>query len=270
MLTAYFPGWVATVGGTQISLRRVPETGLIQIDLPRAAGEELTVSLDTTPVWTGAWIIFWMAVLILAVFTWARARQSSYLYNEFHLLTRAEARLMLSLLILLTILTMLLNQANLPVSLRMSPGYKLRDATFVDNRTDSGLSLLAYRLETVQLQPARALDFSLYWQTGRLLSRNYQMKLYLLNTDDGTRWSNQNFHHPDGYPTERWTTGKYISDDYHLDLSPAIPPGNYQIAIEANDCVPGCATGTPLTFFDATGRSTGPVLLLPPRLTISR
>jgi hypothetical protein len=270
ILTAYFPGWTAAVAGTSIPLRRVPETGLIQIDLPRAAGEELSISLGATTVWTAAWAIAWISGLILAIFTWARVRRGGYVYGEFHLLTRAEARLMLALLILLTALTVLLNRASLPVSLRLRPGYKLTDATFVENRTDSGLSLLAYQLDSTDLRPASTIDFSLYWQTGRLLSRNYQTKLYLLNTDDGSRWSNQDFHHPHGYPTERWTTGKYVSDRYQLDLSPAMPPGNYQLAVEANDCLPTCDTGTPLTFFDATGRAAGPVLLLPPRLTISR
>jgi hypothetical protein len=270
ILTAYFPGWVATVGGASIPLRRAPETGLIQIDLPRASGEELSISLGTTPVWTAAWIIAWIAALILAIFTWGRFRRGKYIYGEFHLLTRAEARLMLALLILLTASTLLLNRASLPMSLRLRPGYKLSSAVFVENRTDTGLFLLAYHLDSTQLLPGNEMDFTLYWQTGRLLARNYETKLYVLNMDDGSRWSIQDFHHPDGYPTQRWTTGKYVSAHYHLDLSPAMPPGNYQIAIQANDCVPGCNTGTPLTFFDETGRATGPVLLLPPRLTVSR
>jgi hypothetical protein len=270
ILTAYFPGWSATVGGAPVPLQQLPETGLIQIELPRAAGEELSISLGTTPVWSAAWIISWTAALIIGIFTWARFRRSGYIYGEFHLLTRAEARLLLALVVLLAILTVLLNRAQLPVSLRLRPGYKLNDAVFVENRTDAGLSLLAYHLDSAQIRPSGTLDLALYWQTGRLLSHNYQVKLYLLNTDDGTRWSNQDFHHPAGYPTQRWTTGKYVSDRYHVVLSSFMPPGNYQIAIEGNDCQPTCATGTPLTFFDASGRAAGPVLLLPPRLTINR
>jgi hypothetical protein len=161
------------------------------------------------------------------------------------------------------------NWFNLPLTLRAKPGYELQNSTVVQNRSDSGLNLFAFRLQTNQIKAGELIDLTLFWQAQRFLSENYEVRLHLVNNQDGSTWNFTDWHEPGHYPTRRWKSGLYIRDEYHFQVNPLIKSGNYQINIEANVCKPSCDLNNLLTFFNLNGQVIGKQVTLPTLLTVS-
>ncbi len=268
MLLAYFPGWQASLDGRPMPLFAGDTDGLTRVTISPVRGGLLALELNSTPARTGAWMITWSAIGIALIVTWGRFRRAKPTYEDVRLLSPAEARLLALVFVCLVLLTLLAALPGAPVPLRQSPGYALKTAASLQSRTNASLSLLAYRLDTAQFQPGKSFDVTLYWQAQEPLTENYRTLLYLLDTRTGARWNQQDYRHPGGHPTRCWNTNRYVSDVYHLPLVPAMPPGEYQVAVEVYACKPECLPQNRVTFFDATGRNLGPVLYLPTTLTV--
>lgn len=268
VLQAYFPGWRATLNNNTTPLFRNPQNNLTRVTINPVRAGQLILELGTTPIRLGAWIITWSSFGITLILTWGRSRRYTLIYNEVELLTREETRLTAFVIICLALLMPLAALPNSPLPLRRQPGYALQNAVTLQSRTDAGLSLAAYRLNKTQFRNGDTLELTLYWQAQRALAENYRVLLYVLDTRTGTRWSEQAFHHPGGYPTQRWNTNRYVTDSYRLPLDPSMPRGDYQVVIEVAACTPACLPQNRVTFFDITGRNLGPLLYLPPQLHV--
>ncbi|MEO8610314.1 MAG: 6-pyruvoyl-tetrahydropterin synthase-related protein [Chloroflexota bacterium] len=269
ILTAYFPGWKAFLSDHTIPLTLNPETGLMRASVPTTTNNELSIVLGSTPIRTASWIITWDLLLILAVVTWGRLRRSRPIYNENELLSYREIRLAALVLLLCAAIIYAFNDVSLPLSLRMKSGYELQNSTVVQNRTDSGMNLLAFRLDNNRFQPGQTVDLTLFWQAQRSLIENYRVRVHFINNRDGSVWNYTQWHEPGFYPTRRWKSGLYVRDDYHFQLEPDMTPGNYQINVEANLCKLACDSDGLLTFFNINGQVLGTQLTLPTLLAIS-
>jgi hypothetical protein len=269
VLTAYFSGWRASISGQIVPLRADPTNGLIQIDVPVERTGELQLSLGTTLVRAGAWIITWVCCLILLIMTWGKWRRRTSGYEEIEQFSLQEARLLTILLICFSVIILAFNNSGFPLTLRPRAGYAMQNSTFIQNRTDTGLSLLAFNLRGSQHQRGDSVPLTLYWQTQRFLSENYQVQLYLTNAQTGSRSNETSLRHPGNYPTRRWKTGLYIADAYELTLSNEIEPGNYQINVEVFTCNPDCRSGEQVTFFNTSGQSLNTTLRLPALIVVT-
>jgi hypothetical protein len=269
LLTAFFPGWRASVSDQVIPLRPDPDTQLIHIDTPSIQTGELHVTLGTTLVRVGAWIISWACLLIVLIATWRRWRRYVSHYDEVDQISYQEVRLLSVVLVSFAVIIFLFNSPGFPFSLRLRSNNGLQNSTFIQNRTDTGLSLVAFRLERNQYLPGDHVSLNLFWQTQRFLPENYQVQVYLANNRDGSQWSSSHLHHPGNYPTRRWKTGLYVTDSYDLPLPLNITPGNYQINVEVYTCNPDCTSDGQATFFNNNGEILGTKLTLPTLLAVS-
>jgi hypothetical protein len=268
VLTAYFPGWRASLSNNPVPLRRNPTTGLMQVDLPIEQAGELLITLGTTELRLGAWLIAAACGLMVLVITWGNYQRYKSVYIEQERLGEADLRLLALVAGCLGITILLFNNPNFPLSLRPKAGYKLHNSAIIQNRTDSGLNLLAFRLPRNAYRPGETVNLDLYWQAQRFLSENYRAEVYLTNNRDGTRWSATPLRHPGNYPTRRWRTGFYVTDNYQLTLPADIPTGNYQINVRLYTCNPDCQTGTQVTFFNIDGQLLGSTLTLPTLIAV--
>jgi hypothetical protein len=263
VLTAYFPGWYAELSGRRIPLWRAPETGQIRIQIPVMAegAGELVVALGTTSIRAGSWIISWAILVMGLLLTLRRARTIKAPFEDMVLLTVEQSRL-IALPLACIVLILLLTITHLfPFSLFAQPDSGLENTLHVESRTDAGLNLLAIRLPTNAYQPGESVHLTLYWQARRFLDDNYQVTIYLVNTQDGSQWSEGELQTPGFYPSSRWNTHQYVTDRHTISLAPDMPPSNYQIKVEVYRCNPACSSQ--LTFFDPSGQPQGIVLTLP-------
>ena len=149
---------------------------------------------------------------------------------------------------------------------RPPANYALSGSHSLDNRSDAGLEVLAYRLDATTFRPGTAINLTLYWHTLRFLAENYHVRVSLLDLTTGAYRQPTDLRQPGGYPTTRWIPREYVTDSYTLPLPSDFPPGNYSPAIEV--CTGDCSRDTRLTFFNASGTTYGPVLVLPIILTV--
>ncbi|HEX2906640.1 MAG TPA: 6-pyruvoyl-tetrahydropterin synthase-related protein [Phototrophicaceae bacterium] len=268
VLTAAFPGWYATLNGRPIPLVTNPQTGLMSLTTQPGRGSQLLIELGPTPIRSSAWVITGLTLVIALILTGGRLRQHKPIFEEIRLLAREEVRLLALVGLGLTLLTPLVTAPDSPLSLRQSANHEVASATPLQIRTDTGLSLSAFRLNRVQFQPGETFELTLYWHAQRPLSENYQALFYLLNTRTGERWHQTDFHHPGHYPTQRWNTNRYVPETYEFTIDPALPSGSYSAIIEVYACDTECLPQNRLTFFNTTGRNLGPVLSMPDTLTI--
>ncbi len=268
ILTAYFPGWRATLSGRLIPLRPNAETGLIQVDVPQTRTSELVVTLGTTPIRLGAWIITAACLLMVVIVTWGKWRRHRTSYENSEQLRHPETRLLSVLFASFAVIVLIINNPSFPSILRPKPGYTLQNSLSVQSRTNSGLSLLAFRLGTNQYQAGDSVPLTLYWQAQQFLIENYQAQVSITNNQTRAVWSQSDYHDPGNYPTRRWHTGLFVTDTYTLLIPPDTPPGNYQIRVELSTCNPDCTSGGHVTFFNIDGQMIGTTLILPTLMVV--
>ncbi|MEO8396111.1 MAG: 6-pyruvoyl-tetrahydropterin synthase-related protein, partial [Chloroflexota bacterium] len=266
ILTPYFPGWTAHLNDATLDLTR-SDDGLIDLNLPTPTRGELEITLDTTSARTSGWVIAWLALLLLVAITVLRTRRPSSNRDErFELLPRRDARLLSVVLLGFGAVLAIGAIPSAPLSIQPPPNYALAGSRSLDNRSDAGLEVLAYRLDDMTYHPGATINLTLYWHTLRFLADNYLVRVSLLDLTTGAYRQPTDLRQPGGYPTTRWLPREYVTDPYALALPTDFPPGNYSPAIEV--CTSDCAPETRLTFFNGGGTTYGQVLVLPIILTV--
>lgn len=262
VLTAAFPGWIASLNGSPQPLVRDPVSGLMNLNLSSPSSGELLISLDTTPLRTAAWVVTWLALAgaLLTVALRLRHQRSG---DDYRTLTLPEARLMTMVLACFAGVVLVIAPGD---TLRARPGAELDSAVPFRASTDAGLELIALRFEKTEYRRGETLAWTQYWQTVSIQREPLLVRVSLLNRATGARWLGTQPAHPGGYPVTRWPTGRYAPDQYALPLPSDMPPGEYSPVVEALRCAPECTEALP--FFDAEDTPFGNLLVLPVTLVI--
>jgi hypothetical protein len=276
ILTAYFPGWEATLNGESVDLSRDGQSGLMQVTLPAIRDGILQVSFGPTPIRTLAWALTWLTLGLLLLVTQRRGHAQKLsgiglFYDDLNFITKPQARLVAVILLSFTLIIALFAIPRAPLRLRQNPGYALDGSISLRSRTDSGLTLLAYRAANTpeaQYHAGQVIPLTLYWHTLRPLSENYRATVALIDTLSGIRWYQSELRYPGDYPIIRWNTSQYVRDSYLLSPPLEAPQGDYLIAIEVYACSPDCLRENRLTFFSSEGGYLGQTLVLPTIVTI--
>ena len=267
ILTPYFPGWSATANDTPLGLTR-SDDGLIDVAVPSSTRGELEITLGPTSARLFGWGIAWLTALTLMVITVLRSRRTKSFVqiDRFELLPQSSTRLLAVVLLGFSAILALGAFPSAPLPLTPALNYALAGSHSLDNHSDAGLEVLAYRLDSTTYRPNSIINLTLYWHTLRFLTETYQVRVSLLDLTTGAYRQPSKLHPPSGYPTTRWIPREYVTDPYLLPLPSDFPPGSYSPAIEV--CTADCSPNTRLTFFNTSGTTYGPVLVLPIILTV--
>jgi len=266
LLTA-FEGWTASLGPTPLRLNSQSD-GLTRLSIPRASSEELVISLESTPLRLSSWLMAWLSLAILAI----RAHQRRLLIpqarlSDFPLLNRAEARLLLLVLVVCTLIGLALSLSPQPHRLRASAGHALGQAVPLNSRSDQDIVLMAYELPASH-RLDQALPITLYWQAIRPLRQNLNVRLSLQSVSTSQNILISTPRPPASYPTRRWARNFYLVDSYQITLGPDVPTGRYLLSVELLACTEVCDESSRATFFDAQGRALGRSIALPQLIDI--
>ncbi|MBL8131163.1 MAG: hypothetical protein JNL42_04840 [Anaerolineae bacterium] len=270
MLTAAFPGWTARFSGTEIALRSPSESHLLALDLPRGARGELWLTLDSTLPRLIAWLATWTAVITSVFITLRWKGVDSAVIRGPNLLTAFEARFFTILLFAVACVLLLVRvfpEAAKGISARAADSSIGREqATSI--RSDSGLELTAYDLETTAVQSGSSLDLTLYWRTLRPLDVNYRTQIAFQDRSSGRIDTLTSTRHPGDLPTTRWQPRRTVIDRWRISIPNSLSPGNYDLVLAVFSCDFGCETRQSLTFFTLDGTLVGQLYALPSEITI--
>jgi hypothetical protein len=268
VLTAYFPGWSARLNSFPLPIERADD-GLMDVTVPNAVRGELTITLDETQPRTIGWVISWLSLLAVALLVVLHPRSDHY--EPMPYLSRRDAVQVGAVVVLFTVALALFAIPSPPLPTpaiaQAKPNAALDGSAMLDNHTDAGLDLLAYRVDRGNYRKGDTIHLTLYWQAERVLTTNYRVRVSLLNLTTGIYYEPSDLRDPGGYPTTRWLANRYVTDAYAVSLDPNFPGGNYSPALEV--CATAdCAEANRLNFFNSSGNSYGTVLVLPIILTV--
>lgn len=267
LLLAYFPGWRAMLNTKPLPLYRDSSNGLARVDLPSSIREnELVISLDSTPIRRIAWALSSTALLLLGGFMLWRLRRLKGVHHDDSPMLSLQVTRLMALLLLAFALILVVDTPISPGALRAEAQYQLRDALRLGYRTDVGLEIIAFEVNSTAITPGDTLDLTLYWQALRFLPESIQVRVRLQDIATYSTPLQTDLRHPGHYPTRRWPRNRYLPDTYNLALPENLAAGRYVLTVEALRCDPQCTTN--LTYFDGDGRSLGALLTLPQIITV--
>jgi hypothetical protein len=270
VLRADFAGWVVSVNGSPVPTETNPTTGLIDILVPVVRSGNLVIELGSTPLRRIGWLAAGVSALLLGLGVLLRLRnQQPVFYDNLHFISVREARLLFILAAGMLITVLAFATPDSPFTLHARPGNTLDNTHALKARVGGGLETISYAIpDDTTYNHGDTLDVMIAWRTIRPLVQNYSVRVYLRDVAQGLRWLPTPLHYPGGYPTRRWIEGRFVRDEYQIEIADTLPPGAYQIVIEVFTCRSNCTTADRLPFYH-DGANAGPFLMLPPILTIN-
>jgi 6-pyruvoyl-tetrahydropterin synthase related domain len=229
----YFPGWTATVNGTDQPLRPMENTGYTVIDLP-AGRTAVDLRYEGTPAQHAGDVLSLAAILILvAVSTVWRGKGSSRLdavYLQSHWLLVAG-------LVLLVGVKVYWLDPNTTFLRRASTCQAIADPVVqTDVWFGDHVHLCGYGLSQTVLGHDDSLRITLYWEIKQTSDEEVYSFVHLLGTafnpdTNNPLWGQQDKQEPGEFPITAWQPGKLYRDVYEFRVPGHTPSGEYQLEI---------------------------------------
>jgi hypothetical protein len=262
-LTAYFDGWQASVDGESLAVTPHPDSGLISVTIPPGRNRQLVFTLGPTPPRVAGWALSGAMLVATVLITGLRygRRSREPFYEDLDPISRAQARLLLVTLCACALLVGISRLPGSPLAFTVDPFYALDAARELRAPTEPGLELLSYLPTAERARPGDTLELTLFWRAVRSLPETYQVSVQLQDANRLTLTADSGYTHPGGYPTSRWRTGGYVSDQHGLTIPADALPGSYRIGVAVAQCADVCTPDDRLRFFIRDGAQT--ILWLP-------
>jgi hypothetical protein len=266
ILRAYFPGWRARPAGGGTIHAQQTDDGLLSFNLPSMTNRVLAVWLGATPArWLG-WAVSGGVVLVLALMTRQRYHVATPQYHDVPLLTLPEVRLLTTLLVFFVLILSFTAFFNAPLSIRVQPGNEISGAERLDLRSNVGMNLLAYQINTRTFRQGDTLTLVLYWSALVEQREDYYVQITLYSIDEPTMLSKPVIRYPGGVPPTRWAQNRYVNDLHYIEISETVPPGEYLVTVTLENCAVGetnCNPNNRPIFFEDDGFNVGHIYELP-------
>jgi 4-amino-4-deoxy-L-arabinose transferase-like glycosyltransferase len=111
--------------------------------------------------------------------------------------------------------------------------------------------LLGYDLPTTAVHAGEALPLTLYWASDRPTSIRWSVFVHLLDDEGQVRGQHDKQPQDGVYPTDRWSGGEVVDDEYIIAVAPDAPPGEYRLEVGMYNWM----TGERLAVLDPNRRS---------------
>ena len=94
-----------------------------------------------------------------------------------------------------------------------------------------GVRLLGYAINTDRVAPGETLLLTLYWQSLAPMAESYTVFTHLLDTDGQIQAQMDSEPQGGSLPTDRWTVGQVVQDNYALTVSSEALPGPHVLEV---------------------------------------
>ena len=246
-----FPGWQAQLNGAPIPVKPDGRSGLLAVDIPAGASQELTVAFGQTPLRRLSGWLSLASLLIsagfalgLAVRRRANGAERAHAPASRPPVQRDRPALVVCLLAgaaLVLLQHFFLDSAVTRFSRTAFDGRQVRgiDAPLQVNFGEQ-LVLLGYDQPAGPaatgtpgsggLRADGVIDLALYWRALPPAAQEYSVAVHLVDAH-GRLHGQSDSYHPAGYPTTRWRANEYARDLHRLAVLPGAPPGTYTLRV---------------------------------------
>ena len=107
--------------------------------------------------------------------------------------------------------------------------------------------LVGYGLPTTTVHAGEVLPLTLYWAADQPTSIRWSVFVHLLDSERRVRGQHDKQPQDGVYPTDRWSGGEIVDDDYAIAVPADTPPGEYCLEVGMYNWI----TGERLAVFDA-------------------
>ena len=225
----YFPGWKAYVDGQETPIEIAKPEGFITLWVPAGEHEVLLSFEDTSPR-TAGWIIAGasLVILLIAIWRFPKATPESGVGRR---MDNTTVRTWLAACLVCILLLKMLVFDHTEWFHYTSPPGEARAASYRQQADFGGeITLLGFDLSGESLEPGSILDVTVYWNSQRVLTNTYQSFVHVVYPE-GYIWTQSDHLNPAGFPTNLWSTSRYIRDRHRLVLPPDMPNGEYSISV---------------------------------------
>ena len=101
----------------------------------------------------------------------------------------------------------------------------------VEAALGDGVELVGYTLGSEQVSPGETLLLTLFWRATAPMTERYTIFTHLLDGDGQIQGQMDSEPQGGGLPTDRWTVGQIVRDNYALAVSPVAGPGPHQLEV---------------------------------------
>jgi hypothetical protein len=245
-LTFDFPGWRVTIDDRSVPIVPSDPNGLITFDVP-AGRHTVSVAFEDTPVRTLVDMISLAALIVLGVvlMRWPRSKMlpledtpaadNGGVSPEGTLSLPTWSYLAVPLVFLLLKFLLIDPQLTPLRQTQLQNGALQSVQTSLQIDYGDQLRLLGYSISPGSAPSGKTVRVDLYWRALRLLDKNYQTTVGLIDAN-GEVWSPKTLDRPRDYQdypaTNTWPTDTYVVDSFELPINPGTSPGTYQIFAE--------------------------------------
>lgn len=256
--TFAFPGWVAEVDGTAVSITPSQPKGLITFPVP--AGEHtLTIAWRSTPLRTAlvsASLLAFACALGVTLLLDRKPPPQTPTPTTDYGLRPTDYGLLFVIALLLLGGKLLADRVETPLR-RAAPPPVENSLTLQGGE----LRLEGFNLTHQQVEAGGLFDVDMAWTAVAHPQANYQTNVWL-EGPDGLTWSAKETYRPriyeDAPPTLAWQPGQWAWDSREVQVFAGTPPGQYNLVLTLFDR----ATLQPLTLHNAQGDVVGPTAVL--------
>jgi hypothetical protein len=94
-----------------------------------------------------------------------------------------------------------------------------------------GVELVGYTLGAEQVSPGGTLLLTLFWRATAPMAERYTVFTHLLDSEGWIQAQMDSEPQGGGLPTDRWTVGQLVQDNYALAVSSNAAPGSHQLEV---------------------------------------
>jgi hypothetical protein len=96
---------------------------------------------------------------------------------------------------------------------------------------DDKVQVLGYALSAEEVTPGETLLLTLYWQALSPMDKRYTVFTHLLDGENQIQAQMDSEPQGGGLPTDRWTVGQVVQDNYALVVSDEAIPGDHVLEV---------------------------------------
>ena len=238
----YYPRWQALLNGHPIAVRPQPESGFVQVQIPRGS-HHLSLSYRSTLAERLGWGISLLTVAGLfwaLLWEWRRRGKRKKAPSKPHASVAPPLWLLLGLTAFFLLKALVLDAHTTAFRCQSSSEHVCGAQTTVNVSFPGGGHLRGYTVSSYKMRPGDTVRINLFWEASPDMIDPLHSFVHIRNSQpdqpfnprtENDIWAQEDHVTPGGLLSRDWIPGKLYLDEFRITLPSDMPPGAYNIEV---------------------------------------